>query len=219
MKCYLCDNEATSVEHCPAQSFFPKDNRTDLITVPSCSIHNEQTSKDDEYVRNIIAMTKGNNSVGANHFKNKGLRSLQRSIALSNITFKNPKQLNFIKDDDNSKTLAFVVDRNRFDKAMRKISYGLFYFKFHQTWNHKLAIAAHNLVTENLETDSIAEWIRANNKLGTDFPYEGSNPDVFRYSFLHFTFSHHKFLVMKFYNWFEVWAIPREDSVAPSLDN
>ena len=151
MKCYLCDNEATSDEHCPPQSFFPPGRRNNLITVPSCSTHNEETSMDDEYVRNVIAMTKGNNDVGANHFKNKGLRSLQRSVGLSNITFRNPKQLNFIKDDDKSKTMAVEVDRNRFDKVMRKIAYGIFYFKFNHTWSYKLGIATHNLVTDSLD--------------------------------------------------------------------
>ena len=173
---------------------------------------------DDEYVRNVIAMTKGNNDVGANHFKNKGLRSLQRSVGLSNITFRNPKQLNFIKDDDKSKTMAVEVDRNRFDKVMRKIAYGLFYFKFNQTWSYKIGIATHNLVTDSLITDPIAERIQYYNKLGVDFPYEGSNQEVFKYSFLHFTFSNHKWLVMKFYDWFEVWAIPKDSSIEPSLE-
>jgi hypothetical protein len=217
MKCYLCDEKATSVEHCPAQSFFPKGKRLNLITVPSCSLHNHDTALDDEYVRNAIAMTYGNNDVGSQHFRNKGMRSLQKSIGLFKQTVKEPKKLNFRKGDDNSKVLAFQVDRDRFDRVMRKTAYGLYFHKFNETWSYELAIAAHNLVTDNSDTDPIAERIRFHKQLRDSVKYEGSNPDVFKYSFLHFSKSHHKFLAMKFYDWFEVWAIPRENSTAPSL--
>ena len=55
-KCYVCGREATSREHVPPRCFFPDDNRyrKQLITVRSCTEHNEDTSLDDEYVRNVI---------------------------------------------------------------------------------------------------------------------------------------------------------------------
>lgn len=59
--CYRCNNIATSVEHAPAKCFFPIEHRKNLITVPSCEQHNNETSKDDEYVRGIIVASKGNN--------------------------------------------------------------------------------------------------------------------------------------------------------------
>ena len=58
MSCYICGQPATSKEHSPARCFFPKGEiKGELTKVDSCRIHNEDTSKDDEYVRNIIAMT------------------------------------------------------------------------------------------------------------------------------------------------------------------
>lgn len=45
--CYMCDGPAASVEHAPAQCFFPKGYRLNLITVPSCLLHNNFISKDD----------------------------------------------------------------------------------------------------------------------------------------------------------------------------
>ncbi len=117
----LCDKVATSVEHCPAKSFFPKTKRNNLITVPSCYIHNEKTSLDDEYVRDLILISKDNNIVAEEHFKDKGIQSLQRSAGLFNELTKNPKRLNFIEGDDNSQNLAFQVDKNRFDKVIEKL--------------------------------------------------------------------------------------------------
>jgi hypothetical protein len=52
--CYVCGKPATSVEHVPPRSFFPKEHRTSLITVPSCNEHNQIKSKDDEYIRSIL---------------------------------------------------------------------------------------------------------------------------------------------------------------------
>ena len=56
--CYMCTSAATSVEHVPPRCLFPEqkdlpigvDLRKQLITVPSCDIHNSRKSKDDEYL-------------------------------------------------------------------------------------------------------------------------------------------------------------------------
>ncbi len=220
MKCYLCDKEATSKEHCPAKSFFPVNKCTSLIKVPSCSIHNEDTSLDDEYVRNLILMTKGNNEIAEMHLRNKGLKSLLRKAGLFNLMTKNPQRLNFIKDDEDSKNLAFEIDRDRFDKGLRKIAYGIYYFAFSQIWYRNLVVSTHNLVTEKLKVDSTAELIQYLKK-ESDFEiiYEGANPEVFKYSFLHQSSTNNKILVMQFYEWFEVWIIPKQNSFQPSLDS
>lgn len=53
-QCYFCGKNSTSVEHIPPKSFFPKENRIELITVPSCEEHNQKKSTDDEYIRMIF---------------------------------------------------------------------------------------------------------------------------------------------------------------------
>lgn len=75
----MCKNKATSVEHAPAKCFFPKKQRSQLITVPSCSFHNEKTSKDDEYVRNIFIGFAGAQDAG----KQEVLATTFRSFDLS----------------------------------------------------------------------------------------------------------------------------------------
>ncbi|UZJ61194.1 hypothetical protein OKW98_05580 [Pseudomonas sp. KU26590] len=54
MSCYYCEKPATGMEHVPPQSFFIKGQRDGLISVPSCDVHNQQKSKDDEYVRAVL---------------------------------------------------------------------------------------------------------------------------------------------------------------------
>jgi hypothetical protein len=51
--CYFCARESSSKEHVPPKSFF--DTGFNLVTVPSCEDHNSSRSKDDEYIRLIVA--------------------------------------------------------------------------------------------------------------------------------------------------------------------
>ncbi|WP_092683653.1 hypothetical protein [Albimonas donghaensis] len=52
MTCYYpgCDAPGTTKEHIPPKSFFPDDERDQLLTVRSCEKHNNRKSKDDLYV-------------------------------------------------------------------------------------------------------------------------------------------------------------------------
>lgn len=52
MSCYYqgCSERGTTKEHIPPKSFFPKNQRNQLLTVPSCKLHNNAKSSDDIYV-------------------------------------------------------------------------------------------------------------------------------------------------------------------------
>jgi hypothetical protein len=55
--CALCGKrEATTREHVPAQSLFPKPRPDNLITVPACTPCNQGSAADDEYLRTFFAM-------------------------------------------------------------------------------------------------------------------------------------------------------------------
>jgi hypothetical protein len=129
MKCYFRDGKPTSVKHSPAKSFFPADKWVNLITVPSCSLHNEDTSANDEYVRNIIAMALGNNPTGVSYFTDKGIRSLSRSIGLMKATTGKNSRIYYTEPHSEELKLsyAFQVDRMRFDRVIRKTAYGIFF--------------------------------------------------------------------------------------------
>jgi hypothetical protein len=85
--CYACDQPATSKEHVPPKSFFPKAHRTNLITVPSCSKHNHDNSKDVEYTRNVISAHYGTNQLAQHLFSGEVTRSFGRSPRLFHKTF------------------------------------------------------------------------------------------------------------------------------------
>jgi hypothetical protein len=127
-QCYMCGAPATSVEHVPAKCFFPIGQRINLITVPSCSLHNNDTSKDDEYTRGIIVSSAGNNQVATHHWKNNVLKSYKHSPKLFLTTFKNRKDK------------SFFHDRARIDSVMIKIAYGLYFYIFKKVWQSSPAV-------------------------------------------------------------------------------
>src|SRR4051812_18866897 len=88
----MCPAEATSVEHVPPRGLFPKEKdlpvgvnlRKQLLTVPSCDLHNSEKSKEDTYLRNILVMNVPNNTTAQNHFFKAVMRSYQERPALLN---------------------------------------------------------------------------------------------------------------------------------------
>lgn len=80
--CYMCDREATTREHTPPLSFFPDGRKDNLITVPSCKIHNNDNHLEVEYARNIIVTDINSNQVARDMFAGKVLRSYRRNRKL-----------------------------------------------------------------------------------------------------------------------------------------
>lgn len=222
MSCYICSQPPTSVEHTPARCFFPLDKRKNLITVDSCTVHNEDTSKDDEYVRNIIAMSLGNNGVALEHFLEKCIASFKKSPGLLITTTKNRKRVHYQEPDQKSlqPTYAFEIDRTRINFVLRKIAYALFFKKFRTPWNRELIVGTEFLRTEGMETDEIGNLIQSFKPILGSLTFEGENPDVFRYYFgeTNNLDINDQILIMVFYEGFEVWVIPKIGSVGPRLE-
>lgn len=92
---------ATSREHVPPKNLFPeardfpgRDFRQQLITVPSCDIHNLAKSQDDEFLMVCLAGLVGNNSIGYRHNMGKVDRTVRRSAGrLLHKIFVKPQHL------------------------------------------------------------------------------------------------------------------------------
>ena len=222
MSCYICGQPATSQEHAPARCFFPKGEvKGELTKVDSCSVHNEDTSKDDEYVRNIIAMTIGNNEVAMSHFLRSCVKSFIRSPKLLSATTKVRKRVYYkeTESEEIKPTYAFQIDRDRINLVMRKIAYATYFKKYGQPWNRELAIGTEFLRQEGMEADDFGLLIQSAKKV-LDIPtYEGTNPEVFKFAFLQTESedTNDQILVMKFYEGFEAWVFAQADTTGPKL--
>lgn len=177
--CYVCNEPASSDEHVPARCFFPDDAdlRKALITVRSCTAHNQDTSKDDQYVRTLIAMAYGGNPVGAKHFRDRVRLRLEESPGLARLIFGATKPVLTPEGPSH----AFRLDRARFDRVMRKIGYGIYRSERGIPWSRELIVFTADLRLDDLAHDDfgvLACWANSH----PDLPLsKGANPEVFQY--------------------------------------
>ncbi|MDP1760505.1 MAG: hypothetical protein Q8L01_03645 [Candidatus Woesebacteria bacterium] len=196
----MCGEDAVSSEHVPARGFFPEEAeyRKDLITVPSCKKHNEDTSSHDEYVRNFITTHEANNHLAFRQFKDKVTESLKRSKWMLGPAIKIQTQKGTV--------YAIQIQRWIFDQIFRKIAYALYFFKYGVPWNRELIILTRHLVYGDLSTDDYGKLIVAVEEVLPPLPTNGKNPLVFKYSFLDGSEDPDKaILCMTFYEGFTVW--------------
>lgn len=170
-QCYMCSEAATGVEHVPARCFFPTGYRVNLITVPSCSLHNNETSKDDEYARGIIVSALGNNELARDLWRGPVKRGYRRSPKLFQETFKIQKKN------------TFFHDRGRIDNLMIKIAYALYYHSYKKIWESKPEPYYKQFLFDDGQSD--IEVRLPNYKTLPKYDiYEGENQSVFKYHFL-----------------------------------
>lgn len=119
-------------DHIPPKNLFPKPLPQNLITVPSCMICNEGTSKDDEYFRLILSLrdeTFDHPSVQNNWPKIKRSLECKSHGGLRRILIDSTQFVNLRSNAGLYLGKAGVIepDSKRMDKVLRRIAKGLFY--------------------------------------------------------------------------------------------
>ena len=215
-KCFLCGSDASSKEHVPPKCFFPDGGkyRTQLITVPSCTKHNLDTSQDDEYVRNVIAMSIGNNAIGFKQFFEKVVKSYIQSPRLMNRTLARSQRVITAQGS----TTAFEIERDRFDSVIKKIAYGLYYDKFRKPWNRKLIVMSRHLRCGDMSEDEFGELLRWAENNCPPLQFHGENSKVFQYIFdPDDQDPEYSFFWIRFYENFDAWIIAKQGSTTFDL--
>ncbi|MFC2094957.1 HNH endonuclease [Candidatus Bipolaricaulota bacterium] len=186
-KCFICGEPATSVDHIPPRSFFPKtkdmpsgvaEARKNLITVPACRDHNELYAKDDEVASYVILLTSKANSLGVRQFKQKAMRAISRSKGLIAAIF---KKIEVYKLPDGTEMPTVQFDADRVSRVMERIARGLFYHEFGKPWDCSLSLLADGPVMPDLSPNPFQEVIE---QLSVRFRHserKGSSPTVFWY--------------------------------------
>ncbi|MBK9402923.1 MAG: hypothetical protein IPN57_00095 [Ignavibacteria bacterium] len=165
--------------------------------------------KDDEYVRNVLTACIENNQTSNDHFLNKSLKSFQRNPGLAAEIRKSLKDAHFYKL--NAK--AFKVDRQRFDKVIRKIAYALFYKEFGFTWQRLLAVTTNQLKMSDMSKDHLGVLFESLTAALDKLLLKGQNPLIFQYAFIELSADKfEKALFMLFYEGFPFWIIPDKTS-------
>ena len=120
--CYACERTATTREHVPPVCFFPPGFRENLVTVPSCPIHNNANAMDVEYVRNVL-VSATNLGPNSKPVFDKLMRSIDRRPALVASMFPDLRPIEIRGHE----TGAFSVDLKRFHRVMSAIAQGIHY--------------------------------------------------------------------------------------------
>lgn len=188
-KCYRCDAEATSDEHVPPKCLFPEKKdlpeginyRKNLITVPSCDLHNSARSHDDEYFLCTLVSSFENNEAARSHFETKILRLLNKKPWFQETLLKHltPVMLN------GEETAAFKVDLKRLYNVLECTAHGIYYFTYKEKWPSEIKVRALTLFQQQ-GVDFVRNPLEEKMLEGARFFFDqaekcGENPDIFYY--------------------------------------
>ena len=213
--CYMCTRKATSKEHVPPKCFFPgsgdslsgKDLRKNLITVPSCDLHNSEKSGDDLYLLHVISVAYQNNPEGI-HLFTKRIRKTAKSHPHLLKTFFGKFQKAFI---EGQVTLAGELNMQRFESGMTCMANAIYFAHFATRWNEPIEIRSPSL----RYSFDVPNYREGNINLATNVePYDagaqkyGQNQEIFYYQFIEGARDEHRLLRMVFFQGFVVLAVP-----------
>jgi hypothetical protein len=179
--CYMCDSPATTREHVPPKSFFPRGHRNMLITVPSCARHNSDNSMDVEYVRNLLTGEKNVNPLGEALFS-KARDSFERSQGLRSETFGEWA----FATVDNQQTVVLRINRARFDNVMSSMAYSLYYRDYGTRYPGLWRIVAPTMMSSQSKSATDFDRLNAMARQLLSSPgtiqRDTGNPQVFKYA-------------------------------------
>ncbi len=137
VKCYLCGSPATTYDHIPPKSLFPKNFQYKGFKVPACKECNNATSKDDEYLRDCFAIT-GQNKEARQVFREGVRPSYMRSYAMLQKVTKHQRILNSMSELDLKtpngifikKVTGLKMKSDRINTVLKKIVKGIHFNRY-----------------------------------------------------------------------------------------
>jgi len=187
--CFVCGRPATSMDHVPPRSFFPKEKdlpagtagRRNLITVPACDEHNGRCSKDDEVAAYVILLTHKANQLGTDQFLRKGIRAVTGRRGLIGSIFKSDIEVHQLPGGREAATFEF--DAERVERVMERIARGLFFHEFARRWECRLSLISDGPLMPDF-SNPYRDMFQRLDPLFNQAPRKGANPAAFWYDWL-----------------------------------
>ncbi len=183
--CYACGiaDVPLSREHVPPKSLHPLEMRREMMTVWSCSIHNQGKSADDEYLLCLAPNLYHSNQVGIEH----GLRWLARvqksRPGHAERTVGPIKDILVHRTEGTTEPAALILfDAPRIEGALELMARGVFFKTYGECAPANTAVAMDFSLSDQAHDRNLrsAMFDRGRDILG-EAVYRGSNPDVFQY--------------------------------------
>lgn len=189
--CYFCgmplDKTTITREHVPPKCFFPKGQKVDLITVPSCKEHNGGKSGDDEYLFLMNSINILANNDGKNITTSKGVKAILRNKKIKQELAKNaqPLYVESLKNGKIEPTFAFSVDFDRIANSIKSIAKGLYFHKFQEVFYGDIVVSNESTIFLDREDDKRNQCLEVlrhtSNEIFSNSTKEGQNPNIFYY--------------------------------------
>jgi len=189
----MCGAPATSREHIPPLCLFPEEKdvqtsmfRNNLITVPSCDLHNAKKSKDDEFLMANLAGIVGNNVIGFIHMQTKVKRALERKgNNFLDAIMKDRLQSNL--KGSSGKTYPVLIgkpDLPRLHSCFKHIAHGLYRHKFGSRFEGTSHILIDFVTYESEKAETYKLLCRKRFEMEPQkLQTEGNTPEIFKYEF------------------------------------
>jgi hypothetical protein len=213
----MCASLASSKEHVPPICFFPehkglppgKDYRKNLITVPSCDLHNSRKSEDDQYLLFVIASYYETNLVAQQHFSKNILPAIKERPMLIKIFSREyfPVTVNGLP------TIAYKVDKNRFNNSIDHIARAIYFHHFRQKMLEPISIVQLAELSSGKNEDFLRNYLRQELKfkdfqMAPTLPKYGQNQEIFYYQVIEDKRNKKDILRLVFYEGFVAIAYP-----------
>lgn len=219
--CYWCGQPATTREHVPPRSLFPKGNRDELITVGACQTHNTDFSKLDERFK-IYIQAMGTSQQAIDDFTNKTVRGLNRNEAAGLV--KSLSASSFYHEINGENRLVMKIDTEHTEKFVEKIIRGLYFYhtKKHILGDSRIVSCSIQFYNPDTDYESFFEIVLPilHSKLMTEGDYK--NPDIFKYRFYHLDQFDAFIVALNFYKGVEFVGMVLPETIPndlPPLDN
>ena len=154
--CYWCGCRATSREHVPSRNLFPQGKNQNLITVPSCSLHNEALTKFDEKFR-IYLQARESSADALNEFKTTTFRGLSRpqSQGLVRGLAKGARRITV----NGQSTLALQVNPAEQNLYFEKIIRGLYFHLFQKPTTGRVVSISEDFIVPGFDYGVLQQTI------------------------------------------------------------
>jgi hypothetical protein len=188
----MCERNACSREHVPPRNLFPESKdvsgenyRVNLITVPSCELHNLAKSNDDEFLMVSLAGIIGNNSIGYRHKLGKVDRAIRRSSnrLLDKVIIKK-KEVAVVEFAENKyfEVIWGTPDVERLNKCFDHIVRGLHFHHFKVSFKGTIRVLLGYLKHQENSQTNFNAFIKHKAEMELEGrPCYGENKEVFFY--------------------------------------
>lgn len=193
--CYMCLEVATTREHVPPSCLFPEkkdtkgvDFRKNLITVPSCELHNTKKSNDDEFLMLSLSGLIKNNPVGTFHQITKGNRAIKRKNKdfIEKEILQNHQYHKIPTTDGKFRIISIgTPDIDRLWNCFEHIAYGLFYHEFGERFDGEIRMIMQFVNDTDSNRQMLKKFLKRKFEIETvlNQGIKGANPEVFYYEF------------------------------------